>query len=125
MAVRCSGITRSGTRCERSADGPNGLCWAHDPANAEKRRRLASKAGKAKPDRELSEIKTRLSDLATDVLEERVDKGAAAVAGQLLNTYIRAVSVELKAREQQELVERLEALETALGAQKGGNRWGA
>ncbi len=125
MAVRCSGITRSGTRCERSADGPNGLCWAHDPANAEKRRRLASKAGKAKPDRELSEIKTRLSDLATDVLEERVDKGAAAVAGQLLNTYIRAVSVELKAREQLELIERLEALEGALETRRGGTSWGA
>jgi hypothetical protein len=31
--------------------------------------------------------------------------------GQLLNTVIRAVSVEFKAREQQELIERLEALE--------------
>ncbi len=124
MTVRCSGITRSGTRCERSADGPNGLCWAHDPANAEKRRRLASKAGKAKPDRELTSIKDRLSELAEDVLEDRVDKSAAAVAGQLLNTYIRAVSVELKVREQLELIERLEALEAAL-EQRGGSRWGA
>jgi hypothetical protein len=69
---------------------------------------------------ELEEIKRRLSDLATDVLEDRIDKGTAAVAGQLLNTYIRAVSVELKVREVTELVARLEALE-----QRGGNRWGA
>ena len=46
------------------------------------------------------------------------------MAGQLLNTYIRAVSVELKVREVTELVARLEALEGAL-EQRGGNRWGA
>jgi hypothetical protein len=59
------------------------------------------------------------------VLEGKVARGRAAVAGQLLNTYIRAVSVELKAREQLELTERLEALEGALGSQRGGKRWGA
>jgi len=88
---------------------------------------LAAKAGKAKPDRELSSIKSRLSDLADDVLEGRQDKGVAAVASQVLNVYLRAVSVELKAREQLELIERLEALEEALAAnaKKGGRRWGA
>jgi hypothetical protein len=57
------------------------------------------------------------------VLEEKVDKGVGAVASQILNVYLRAVSVELKAREQQELIERLEALEEAQS--RGGNRWGA
>jgi hypothetical protein len=57
------------------------------------------------------------------VLEDKVEKGAAAVAGQLLNTYIRAVSVELKAREQLELIERLEALEGALERRRGGGVW--
>jgi hypothetical protein len=37
----------------------------------------------------------------------------------LLNTYLRAVSVELKAREQLELIERLEALEEALESRSG------
>ncbi len=124
MAARCSGITRSGSRCQRSAEGPHGLCWAHDPTNADQRRRLASKAGKSKPDRELANIKARLSDLADDVLEGRQDRQDAAVVGQLLNTVIRAVSVELKAREQLELIERLEMLEEAL-EQKGGRRYGA
>ena len=125
MAVRCSGITRQGSRCQRSAEGPNGLCWAHDPTNAEKRRRLASKAGKSKPDRELVGIKQRLSDLADDVLEGRQDKGVAAVASQVLNVYLRAVTVELKVREQQEFIERLETLEERLGRDGGGRRWGA
>jgi hypothetical protein len=126
LAMRCSGITRSGARCERFADGPNGLCWAHNPANAEKRRRLASKAGKAKPDRELAGIKQRLSDLADAVLEEdpekRVDKGVAAVASQVLNVLLRAVSVELRVREQVEMIERLEILEGTLARNKE-NRW--
>jgi hypothetical protein len=56
-----------------------------------------------------------------------VDKGVAAVASQVLNVYLRAISVELKAREQMELSERLEALEEGLQANaahnNGGNRW--
>ena len=71
---------------------------------------------------ELTDVKRRLSDLVDDVLEGRKDRGDAAVAGQLLNTYIRAVGVELKAREQLEVVERLEALEEGLRAQRGGYR---
>jgi hypothetical protein len=105
--------------------GASGLCWAHDPANAERRRRGQSRGGKNKPSRELAGIKQRLSDLADDVLEGRQDKGVAAVASQVLNVYLRAVSVELKAKEQAELIERLEALETAQTQSKGGRRWGA
>jgi hypothetical protein len=75
--------------------------------------------------RELASIKTRLSDLADDVLAGEVDKGVAAVACQVLNVYLRAVSVELKAKEQLELVERLEALEEALEQPKGERRYGA
>lgn len=125
MAARCSGITRSGSRCQRLAEGPNGLCWAHDPTNADQRRRLASKAGRSKPDRELATIKQRLLDLADAVLEGRQDRADAAVAGQLFNTYLRAVAVELKAREQLELVERLEMLEEALEQRKGERGYGA
>ena len=49
----------------------------------------------------------------------------AAVASQVLNVYLRAVSVELKAREQLELIERLEALEEDLGHKGGSGQWGA
>ena len=59
------------------------------------------------------------------MLEEKVDKDVAAVASQVLNVYLRAASVELKAREQLELIERLEALEEGLEQRTGGNRWGA
>jgi hypothetical protein len=51
-----------------------------------------------------------------------VDKAVAAVASQVLNVYLRAVSVELKAREQLELIERLETLERALERKNEGGR---
>jgi len=85
---------------------------------------MASRAGKAKPNREISEVKRRLSTLADDVLEGSVDKGVAAVASQILSVFLRAVSVELSVREQLELVERLEALEEATEQEKGGRQWG-
>jgi hypothetical protein len=123
--ARCAGIKRDGSRCAVIVNGSQTYCYQHDPKRAEERRRNASRAAKSKPSRELVGIKQRLSDLADAVLEEKVDKGVAAVAGQLLNTYIRAVAVELKAREQLELTERLESLEEALEQRKGERGYGA
>ena len=74
----------------------------------------ASRAARSRPSRELGAIKQRLTELADDVLEQRVDKAVAAVASQVLNVYLRAVSVELKVTEQRELIERLDALEEQL-----------
>jgi hypothetical protein len=79
---------------------------------------MASRAGKSKPSRELTGIKQRLRDLADDVLEGRQDKAVAAVASQVLNVYLRAISIEMKAKEQLELIERLEALEEGLEQNK-------
>ena len=126
----CTGITRSGERCRGVAIDGSGLCYAHHPDHAEDRKRAARKGGhrggRGRPQAELANIKGRLSDLADDVLEGRQDKGVAAVASQVLNVYLRAVSVELKVTEQRELIERLEALEEAIQPErKGGRRWGA
>jgi hypothetical protein len=125
LAVRCAGTKRDNSPCTATVEPPQRFCWWHDPANADKRRRAASKAGKAKPNRELASIKTRLSDLADDVLADKVDKGVAAVASQVLNVYLRAMSVELRVREQMELIERLESLEEGLEQQRGERRYGA
>ncbi len=125
----CSGIRADGGRCKAQAMRNSEWCIGHDPDQAEARRRRASKGGKrggrGRPQAELSDIKARLSALADDVLAGNVNRSSAAVAGQLLNTYIRAVGVELKAREQLELIERLEALEEQLEQQKGERRYGA
>jgi hypothetical protein len=119
----CTATKRDGEPCTLPSTASSGLCWAHDPANAERRRRGQSRGGKNKPSRELVGIKQRLSDLADDVLEEKVDKGVGAVVSQILNVYLRAGSVELKVREQTELIERLEALEAITQTTKGARQW--
>ncbi len=123
--MTCRATKRDGTPCTLPANSPEGLCWAHDPANQEKRRRGQRLGGRSKPNQQLADIKRRLLSLVDDVLAGDVDRSDAAVAGQLLNTVIRAISVELHVREQLELIERLEALEEALEQNKGGSRWGA
>ena len=123
---RCTAIKASGERCKGRAIEGSEWCWNHNPDHADERRRHGAKGGKrggrGRPQAELTDIKQRLSDLADDVLEGRQEKGVAAVASQLLNVYLRAVSVELKVKEQQELIERLEALEEGL-EQNRGSRW--
>jgi hypothetical protein len=59
------------------------------------------------------------------VEEGQMDRADAAVISQIWGTYLRAVSVELKAREQLEITERLEQLEEDLGHKGGSGRWGA
>ena len=124
MRVQCTTFKRNTQRCTLPANGPQGLCWAHDPANAEKRRRGASRGGKAKANRELPSIKARLEDLTEQVLSGALETGRAAVANQLINTRLRAIELERKIREAEEIEERLEALENDLG-HSGGSRWGA
>ncbi len=123
MSGRCSGITRAGDRCTRSVVGPNGLCWLHDPTRSEERRRAASKAGKSKPNRELADVKDRLRALIADVRAGTMDRADAAVCGQLYNTLIRTISVELRVREQEEIVGRLEQLEQENEARKARRAW--
>jgi hypothetical protein len=126
--ARCGFIKASGERCKGTATGPHGYCWAHDPANAEQRSRMASKAARSRPNRELQGIKTLLSDLTDRVLAaegvEPLGTAAAAVANQLINTRLRAIEQERKNKESEDLEARIEALEAKLGQpMKGARQW--
>ena len=125
MASICTATKRDGSPCTLPPNGSGTLCWAHDPTNAKRRRRGQSRGGKNKPGKEIVAIRGRLSGLADDVLAGRVDRADAAVAGQLLGTVIRAIGTELRVREQEELVERLEELETLMQRQREEKRRGA
>jgi hypothetical protein len=114
----CRATKANGEPCTLAATGPQGLCWAHDPANREKRRRMASKAARSKPNREIPAIKALLEDLTERVLSGELATGQAAVANQLVNTRLRAIEQERKMRELEELEERLEALEGVLKGRK-------
>src|SRR5215216_3995532 len=123
--AKCSAIKADNGRCKVEAMPGAEWCWNHHPDYEEDRRRRASKGGKrggrGRPLVELADVKRQLRELADAVIAGRTDRSNAAVAGQLLGTYLRAVSVELKAREQQELETRIEALEL----QEAGGRWPA
>ena len=120
MSKVCRANKRDGSPCTAPATGANGFCWAHDPANSEQRRRIASKGGRGKGGGELSDLKRQVKDLTADVLEGKVDRGRAAVANQLYNTLIRTIEQERKQRELEELAQRLEALEDVLKTRRTG-----
>ena len=122
MDAQCSAVKRNAERCTLPANGPQRLCWAHDPKNAEKRRRGASRGGKAKAGKELKDVKALCEELTNRVLKGELLPGPAAVANQLINTRLRAIEQERKIRETEDLEARIEALERA--QENGGRRWG-
>jgi hypothetical protein len=110
----CTATKRDGSPCTLPSYGSSSLCWAHSPETAERRRRGQSRGGRSKPSRELADIKERIRGLIDDVRNGELNRADAAVCGQLYNSLLRALSIELQAREQEELERRLEELETIL-----------
>ena len=121
----CRATKANGEPCTLAAIGPQGYCWAHDPANREKRRKMASRAAKSKPNREILDTKQQIKAVIGGVLSGRVDRNVGSVAFQGYRTLLSAISTELAIREQQDLTERLEQLEGLLERQKGEKRYGA
>jgi len=117
---RCRANREDGSPCERIVGARQDYCYSHDPNRAHERRRNAARGGRAKGNSELSDLKKQLRGLASDVLAGNVDRGAAAVVNQILNTVIRAIEQERKMRELEELAARLEALEVVLKGRKAG-----
>ncbi len=119
----CSGIRADGGRCRAQAMSASEWCVGHDPNQAEARRRRASKGGKrggrGRPTTELARLRDRFEELADKVLAGEVERADGAVAGQLLSGARACVRDGLAAREQEELVARMEDLETLLERQDG------
>ena len=113
----CSAIKANGERCKGIAATGSDYCPAHDPARTEERSRMASKAARSRLATtviaDIPIIKARLNDLYEAVLDGRVDR-SAAVANQIANTQLRAVEVERRVREQDDLEIRLDELEGLL-----------
>jgi hypothetical protein len=134
--AKCSGITQAGTACKGIPIDGSQWCYVHHPDRTEERRRHGSKGGKrggrGRPSPatgELVRLQERFEDLATSVLSGDVERGSGAVAAQLLNGARACVLGLLKAREQEELYERVEELERRLSVnqqnhnQKGRKVW--
>src|SRR5215212_10514152 len=127
--ARCTGITQAGTACKGTPISGSSCCYVHHPAHAEERRRHGSKGGRrggrGRPSSELQRLQHRFEELADRVLRGEVERGIGAVAGQLLNGARACLRDSLSAREQEELVARLEEIEEALALRKGNDTWGA
>jgi DNA-binding IclR family transcriptional regulator len=130
----CSGIKADGGRCKVQAMRGSEWCIGHDPDKAEARRRRASKGGRrggrGRPVVELAALRTESAEIRRRLLEggeEGLAPNVVAVAVQSLNTDARLVVAAPKAREQEELEQRLEELEERVQSQKEqeGGRWGA
>jgi hypothetical protein len=62
--------------------------------------------------------------MAAEVEAGGLDRGAASVAGQLLNYALGALRVEIKAEEVEELIPRIESLEQRASTKEGARGWG-
>ena len=122
---RCSHTYGDSSQCRRIVSAEQKYCYSHDPGRAGERKRNAARGGRAKASGELGRVKARLHTLADMVEGGQMNRADAAVITQIWGTYLRAVSVELKAREQLEITRRLEQLEEDLGHKGGSSRWGA
>jgi hypothetical protein len=112
---RCAGITRAGTACKGKPIDGSEWCYYHPPDHVEERKRHGSKGGKrggrGRPKVDVGAIKQQLQGLADGVLDGSVGRAEAAVASQILNVLLRAITVELQIKEQAEHDERITALE--------------
>lgn len=95
-----------------------GYCYAHHP-DLEDRRAAASRrggktGGRGRGKGDLKEIKAWLLSLASDVESGKLEAKDGTAVSQILNIWLRGVETERKLKEQEELAERLEALESVL-----------
>jgi hypothetical protein len=127
--AKCAGITQAGTACKGIPIDGSQWCYVHHPNCIEERRRHGSKGGRrggrGRPIAELGALRDENAEIRRRLLKGELLPNVAAVAIQSINTDIRAVGAAMKAREQEELVERLESLEEALEQRKGEHRYGA
>ena len=126
--AKCSSITQAGTACKGIPIDGSQWCFVHHPDHAEERRRHGARGGKrggrGRPLVELAALRVENAEIRQRLLEGELQPGVAAVAIQSLNTDIRAVSAALKAREAEELEQRLDEVEEMLRQRKE-DKWGA
>ena len=111
----CRATKPDGSPCTLSARDSSGYCWAHSPENAEKRRRIARRGGKARAGggttAEVVAVSQQLQEMADRVAGGQLDRADAVAIGQLLNARLRALELLRRWRETDELEARLEQLE--------------
>jgi len=114
--VRCTAITKGGSRCSHTATADT-FCHLHHPDRAEQRRRDASRGGKAGGNgrssglSEIGEAKKWIKGLVAQLLQGTVERDVATAAFQGINVLARYIELENKLKLTEEIEQRLEALE--------------
>ena len=111
----CAGIKRDGGRCTLPADASSGMCWLHDPARADQRRRHASKAARSKGNREVADLKDEIKAVIADVRGGDLDRNDAAVMIQGYRVLKDFIALERQVKETDELAAEIEELKREYG----------
>ena len=115
MSRQCSFIRANGERCRGAATGQHGWCWAHDPANAEQRKRTASRGGRGKANREVTGLKEEIKAVIADVKTGELDRNDAAVMIQGYRALKDFIALERQVKETDELAAQIEELKREYG----------
>src|SRR5215208_2150579 len=104
---QCSFTKPNGERCKLAAQGPQGVCWNHDPKNAERRRKQASRAATAKADKEVRE---EIRELIRRVRDEGFDATQANAINRLYQTLLQYILAERGIYREEDLAVRIREL---------------
>ncbi len=115
LNVQCRATKANGEHCTLPANGPQGLCWAHVPENAEKRRRAASRAARSKGNKEVALLKEEIKGVIAEVRAGEIDRNAAAVMLQGYRTLKDFIVLQRQVKEQDELAADIEELKREYG----------
>ncbi len=106
----CRATKASGEPCTLPANGPQGLCWAHSPEHAERRSRAASKAARAKGNREVITLKEEIKTVIGDVKSGDLDRNDAAVMIQGYRALKDFIELGRRTKETDDLAAEIEEL---------------
>jgi hypothetical protein len=112
---QCRATKANGEPCTLPANGSQGFCWAHAPENAEKRRKAASKAARAKGNKEVATLKEEIKAVIADVKAGELDRNDAAVMIQGYRALKDFIALERQVRETDELAAEIEELKREYG----------
>ena len=107
---RCGGTKRDGSPCTATVEPPIRFCWWHDPENAEKRRRAASRGGSSRPSREVRTLKADLRDLIGRVESGELEPTPANTIIRAYSVLIDLIKLERGVYLEEDLAARVEAL---------------
>ena len=107
----CAGTKRDGSPCTATVEPPQRYCWWHDPQNAERRRRAASRGGKSKANREVANLKAELRDLIAKVEDGALEPTRGNTMLRGYGVLIDLVKLERGIHLEDDLTARIQELE--------------